>query len=1140
MGPFIRKASAAGAVIVSLFCLNGSAQSLTDKLSEKESFYKNYGNNTYSKMTIQQDVIGLYDMFGEHITDGVFMYDLHDSSVTLTNEREGVIDSTLYSKSVEFQKNDLFEKFSNLVVTQDAIGGTKTAFMVGDQITTRFTPLTFNKVNYRGIRFDLWSTGLQLTGLLSRTRPGFLSKKGTSGDATVAYPLDASVFNDQYYGNVSNRVGGFYSTQDYSSKSPFGDYDWLISAHAQNNIANKVDVGLTYINHHSTNVKKGEKWIEGDLPSGALGWMPSEIHFEIYDLTPYNDDDAGAYAHDFKMFVNNQEVAARPQFRGTFRKVYIAFRDSILLPRDLPIAKPQSGRFPIIVAFKTDPQYWYFAQSGRTISALSGIKSIRFEYTLAGNYLVFVSTSKQIYPSISGIQDQNTKLVKYSPVEKQVSDLFEGTGQPVKVGTSYLDADYANYKNFSTTYFGEYVAKSPHLITPERATRTSFESICNEANRSASLIANPNRESDYNFRTYTYNFGVNASSITYGADFSGELAGIKFAGEVALNQRENQIPASDSVNVENRWVGTLKADKEIGRQWGVSTDVYYISPDWQTNMVNLQASRYFKETSIRSGRAYADYLSYPYPHGNGWQNVDDNDDNDAFVESDRRHYPSDLSNDDQAKFYADGTLQWPNVKSVLLPSDMWIAYDDPDGVVASKDDRNRNGVPDYQEDFLLFASDPPVFEMGNDLNNNGLPDYEDDDILPDFGHSVGSFVTSNGIKTLGIKGIGLNFRWTPRNWICDFGGRAEGILDYDMDGITDGLISDEFLTPAFYDDKSFVVYATTKREIIKRSQGIQYDIGNELRVIRDAIANDAIQSTGINNNGAYNVSYRYYIDPLNFRRSAVDNLIGNLIYNNIRNFEYAVRAKLGAQKHLLLDQLYYKKYSFDDPVAKKTIFVERWEPYDDRTIGEAYLVNRISYKIGFKNEYEDWRRYFNFLNRLEIIPQYKISYSMTQEIQGPGTGDPRTIEKLEENYRMDINHDGKIDSTFDNVGDNLERYTQARIDQKQYRDNNKSLLLNVPILRVNYKIAENTQFQLGVQGLRKLDFISAEQNGFNLTTLAQVVSKASYRGYNVTFFLGAKWQNNDYDVNAYDPVLDIGSRYDRKKWEFFAQLYSGQ
>jgi hypothetical protein len=165
---------------------------------------------------------------------------------------------------------------------------------------------------------------------------------------------------------------------------------------------------------------------------------------------------------------------------------------------------------------------------------------------------------------------------------------------------------------------------------------------------------------------------------------------------------------------------------------------------------------------------------------------------------------------------------------------------------------------------------------------------------------------------------------------------------------------------------------------------------------------------------------------------------------------------------------------------------------------------------------------------------------MSQEVQGQGTGDPRTIDKLEENYRMDVNHDGKIDSTFDNVGDNLERYTQARIDQMQYRQNNKSMLLNVPILRVNYKIAENTQFQLGVQGLRLVDFISPEQNKFSLTTLAQVVSKASYRGYNVTFFLGVEWQDNKWDINAYDPVLDIGSRYNTKNWQFFAQLYSGQ
>jgi hypothetical protein len=1129
-----RRIGAAWMALITMFVITGYAQSLTDKLAEKDIFYKNYGKDTYSKMTIQQDVIGLYDMFGEHITDGVFMYNLHNSNRLLSSSREGIADSMDYSRSSLYEKNDLFEKFNNLVVTQDAIGGTKSAFMIGDQITTKFTPLTFNKVNFNGIRWDLWSTGLQATFVLSRTRPGFLSKKGGSDSSVVGYPADVSFFPSSYY-NMGGQIGDFFARNDYSGKSPFGDYDWLWAIHAQNTIANKVDIGLSYINHHMSDIKKGERWFRGDLPGDtSLGWMPRDVHFEFYDQTPYDKNDAGVYVYEVEMYVNNRPVIARPQFAGIFRQVYIGSPDSILLPSSLPLARPQNGNAPVIVAFKTDPIYWMFTD-GRRLSTFQQIKNISFKYTLAGNYLAFVTTSKQIHPAIGGFADPNTGEVTYRPVQKEMQTLYEGSKNvPIKLnqeGESGTDYDWRNY---SVTYFGEYICKSPRTLGISNA---AFQDICSkDGNGIPQITYNPDNKALYNFATYTYDFDINVSSVTYGVDFSGELGGVKFNGEVALNQREDKMPGSDeSRKTQNRAIGTFSANRDLTSRLGLQGDFYYISPDWQTNLDNLQTSRYYKESYFREGNK-KDYLAYPRPHGNNWQNIDDNDDNDAFVESDRRHYPSDLSVDAQGNFYSDGTLRWDYAKSLLLPSNMYIAYDDPDGVIASKDDRNRNGIPDYQEDFLLFTSDPPAFELGVDLNNNGLPDYEDDDMLPDFGHSTGFFVTSDGIKTLGIKGVSLDLKYDLSNWNFHAGLIAEGILDQNMNGIDDMFETDQTFGQNFFEGKSIVGYFTAKREVIKRSQGIQYDIGNELRVIRDAIRNDAVQSDGQNTNGAYIVNYHYYIDPLNFRQAVIDNLIGNVIYNNIRNFEYAFRAKVGAQKRIGLDGDFLTEYSFWDPVADNTIFSSRWEPYLDRTIGELFLVNRVSYRIGFRNDFQDWRSFLNAFNRLEIIPQYKISYNLSKEFEGPTTEDPRDLEG---DLRRDINHDGIIDSIYDNTGDNLSMVQQARIAALQYRGNNKNLLLNVPILRVNYKIAENTQLQVGLQGLRRIDFITPEEDRFSFTSLAQIVSKANYRGYNVTFFLGAKWQNNDFDINALDPVLPAGNRYDVRGWEFFAQLYSG-
>jgi len=62
-----------------------------------------------------------------------------------------------------------------------------------------------------------------------------------------------------------------------------------------------------------------------------------------------------------------------------------------------------------------------------------------------------------------------------------------------------------------------------------------------------------------------------------------------------------------------------------------------------------------------------------------------------------------------------------------LPDD-----DDFDGVLPRADDRDLNGVLDYQEDFLIFEADPPIFEQTDDLNNNRVLDNLEDDYDPDY------------------------------------------------------------------------------------------------------------------------------------------------------------------------------------------------------------------------------------------------------------------------------------------------------------------------------------------------------------------------------------------------------------------------
>jgi hypothetical protein len=68
--------------------------------------------------------------------------------------------------------------------------------------------------------------------------------------------------------------------------------------------------------------------------------------------------------------------------------------------------------------------------------------------------------------------------------------------------------------------------------------------------------------------------------------------------------------------------------------------------------------------------------------------------------------------------------------------DDWPDSEDYDGVLPEADDRDKNGVLDYQEDFLIFDADPPVFGDLIDLNNNGIVDALEDNLEPEFEYGM--------------------------------------------------------------------------------------------------------------------------------------------------------------------------------------------------------------------------------------------------------------------------------------------------------------------------------------------------------------------------------------------------------------------
>ncbi len=109
---------------------------------------------------------------------------------------------------------------------------------------------------------------------------------------------------------------------------------------------------------------------------------------------------------------------------------------------------------------------------------------------------------------------------------------------------------------------------------------------------------------------------------------------------------------------------------------------------------------------------------------------------------------------------------------------------------SDKDDRDRDGIKDWDDDFLLFSADPPRFVLGLnresiDFNNNGVPDNLEDDADPnyrlDYDEGTSGFHTYAIFDVPAARGLSLIPGYYEKNALTT-GHNAQGqytIVTYD-------------------------------------------------------------------------------------------------------------------------------------------------------------------------------------------------------------------------------------------------------------------------------------------------------------------------------------------------------------------------
>ncbi len=412
-----------------------------------------------------------------------------------------------------------------------------------------------------------------------------------------------------------------------------------------------------------------------------------------------------------------------------------------------------------------------------------------------------------------------------------------------------------------------------------------------------------------------------------------------------------------------------------------------------------------------------------------YQLVEDNDDKDQFPEN---------GQEGKVNFLPYGGGDW-------------------DGVIPIKYDKNKNGIYDWEEDFLSYDCDPPKSDVYFDRNNNGVPDEVEDDAYPDYPHVPGYYLSGERylrqddrsgkwIDDVVQDSADISFNMERQVSKGLDGLHLYGEYDFlpklnlALGGIAERSEMNSFQMTYQNGQPVGYIYAPEKDIDLYSLIGYQHNFAddkkltlkNYLRYVQDNIPNHWLTSTvGYNLNLHTDaVNYTTHVDPLDYRDALVEMLVAQYdIYRN-RGFNFTTRGKWEFTKHL-------PHLEFN---------------YTEENISSLVLVNKCEYIWALP-----------FLKDMFLTPKYKNIYEWDD--YGP-----------------------RSDSLMD----------------YKYHHNT---MANNAYLVYDWKFTPKTSISIGYQFELFNDFFDPLQNYYHNNGTFQLMIKDRYAGLNVILTTGVSLYN---------------------------------
>jgi len=328
---------------------------------------------------------------------------------------------------------------------------------------------------------------------------------------------------------------------------------------------------------------------------------------------------------------------------------------------------------------------------------------------------------KIVEPGGKPIQVKGTECAVY---------LFDVAGITSNVRRMEVAADIANDYRIQTSMIYTVSISGGH--TPDGKNESHYD----PQYWTTTAQADGNVKDGSNRRTVKIDFGYQVASINYGFDMDFNYRGFRINGEYMTNSNHYMYPDGIPGTGEPEFL-IPKLPPRKGHRYSVIDNSYYVTT--QKNWGKFG----FAGEIFKMGKFYRPYMDYYVPRSKliCYQTrnrslriplIEDNDDDDM--------YPDTMT---QQRTYGYRVLSTEDPDGVFPGND-----EDKDGI--ADNNKNSNGIPDYDEAFLMFDIDSDLYVFGNDYNNNTIPDFREDDMKLDTPYN------------LDRQGQHIYFRFTPQ------------------------------------------------------------------------------------------------------------------------------------------------------------------------------------------------------------------------------------------------------------------------------------------------------------------------------------------------------------------------------------------